>query len=154
MSAFVVSPECFGRILYAVEGSIPESPCGGGDRPTVDMAEHVFGSVFGKPGRLSLSEPEQRQQLLRRLYDLNVEAVGQRYGRDSEMVDVPIPWSFRAVKCNLADAFMAARSLRYQCSEGDVPDTALYDQLDRFVGYLAECLASRSDAVRASKAWG
>lgn len=86
----------------------------------------------------------------RQLFELNISAVQQRYPDTIENpqnmpgpIPTPVPEAFRwdgprfldtlAKKCQ---ALKAMRCLRYQCSEGDVPETALYGDLEKYIDLL------------------
>jgi hypothetical protein len=96
----------------------------------------------------------------RKLLAMNVDAVTQRYpdGQNNpENLPGPhdahlLPTTYQAPTRNLGqrllcradmvDSYKALRCLIYQCSEGNVPETALYLELERAAGELS------SDIVR------
>jgi hypothetical protein len=73
----------------------------------------------------------------RKLFELNIEAVRQRYGRADDMV--PDGWQIEDYQYNEPppvpgcpseiDSLKAMHCLIYQCSEGDVPERPLYQTL-------------------------
>jgi hypothetical protein len=96
-------------------------------------------------------------ELGRALLATNVEAVTQRYPDcRAEPSNLPgthdaadLPTTYRFNKANvgrrlttpqLVDCFKATESLRYQCSEGNIPDTAMYAALTAAVGELARAI--------------
>lgn len=67
------------------------------------------------------------------LWAMNVQAVDQRYGENN-------PVSLYRYEYCPADNIQVFKSLRgylYQCTEGDVPESALYKDLDRLADTLA-----------------
>lgn len=77
---------------------------------------------------------EQLDWLGNRLWAMNREALKQRYGDE---FDAPEVFSFRPHQYTRIQCLKAAQCLRYQCSEGDVPKLALYDELSRVCERLA-----------------
>lgn len=61
-----------------------------------------------------------------RLWRMNAEAVARRY--DESIGPLP-PYRYRRPKCAFTAAIKAAHCLIYQCSEGEVPERALFKQL-------------------------
>lgn len=60
------------------------------------------------------------------LWDMNAAAVDQRY----EETNNKQPYTFNGVNVSKIQAFKSLRCFMYQCSEGDIPYTDLYKQMD------------------------
>jgi hypothetical protein len=91
----------------------------------------------------------------RRLYSMNIEAVTCRYPAAADRpADMPGPanahrlptgYAYAGRLCGaprtlaeLVDAYKAIQSLLYQCSEGNVPDHADFQELTAAAGAIAE----------------
>lgn len=61
-----------------------------------------------------------------KLWDMNAAAVDQRY----EETNTKQTYTFNSVDVSIIQAFKSLRCFMYQCSEGDIPDTDLYKQMD------------------------
>lgn len=80
-------------------------------------------------------ETDQGLEILgQEFLDLNVEAVNQRY---NELNPRKI-YKFKYVNVNIFQAYKSAKCLRYQYSEGEVPETPLYKILDEYIQTCAE----------------
>jgi hypothetical protein len=123
MSAYIVSTEVMNTVVNAI------------------MAE------FHKPHRyrrefagVDLSLPDAEQQLAARLYAMNQAAVIARYpdthaeGGYSEIPE----YRFRMQVVRALHAHKAISCLLYQCTEGTVPASPLYRELEEFKQQLAE----------------
>jgi len=80
---------------------------------------------------------ESKNLIGRAFLELNQEAVYQRYCERA----VVYPYEFpREIPCALIQSFKSAQCLRYQCSEGNVPETELYKQLETLIAAMAESI--------------
>jgi len=100
---------------------------------------------------------EDADQLGRDLYELNRQAVQCRYPQDApdEVPGAVIPdgWKWRVTsvlhnghgipedRATACDWLKALHCLSYQCSEGDVPESPLYQQIDRRIRQIEAHLA-------------
>jgi hypothetical protein len=73
------------------------------------------------------THPDFNQKLGEALLNLNLEAYRQRYTASED--DLPL-YKFKWELVSLPQALKSLRCLIYQCSEGNVPDTPLYKELD------------------------
>jgi hypothetical protein len=112
MSAFIVGTGTMNRVVQAIVHVCPD-----------------FDGEPTRPPAVRLQDVGTRLGI--KLYRLNAEAVRQRYDQSdpvplfrSTQVEAP-----RTRKERIA-CFKALQCLIYQCSEGDVPDTPLYRQLE------------------------
>lgn len=120
MSAFVVDDSTIDRIV---------SFLGHHDH---DYLARIFQPLGYDPA----GDPEAFAQAL---FDMNCEAVDQRYADKPARTEFhPGPYRHQTnFNCAPIGILKAAGCLRYQCSEGDVPDTPLFKALDDFIGALA-----------------
>ena len=63
------------------------------------------------------------------LFDLNVNAVEQHYGKGEAEKFRKLDYAYRAEKTSLVQVYDAVKELMYQCCEGDLPETELYKLL-------------------------
>ncbi len=84
---------------------------------------------------LATKRPEQLGQ---KLWNMNCKAVDQRYD-ESNPVEL---YRHRYELCDKMQAYKSMRCLLYQCAEGNVPETALYKDLERYTFGLADSIIS------------
>lgn len=86
-----------------------------------------------------------------RCFYLNVSAVNQRYEEKTSITELGYRYQYEQ-----ADIFQVLKSLQcwlYQCSEGDVPESALYQILRDYADHLAHRLVNRMPQYKAAE-WG
>jgi hypothetical protein len=139
MSCFIVSNETIGRIVQAAASK--------------NRYDGRLGKAFGELGYdLDLGE-----RLARDLFNLNVDAFCERYPADEDAPegqrtrypeDIPefefIPFTGKLDRAALIQAHKSASCLRYQCSEGDVPERHLYKALEKFICALERDLVTNT----------
>ena len=76
------------------------------------------------------------------LRDVNVDAVNQRYNEHEQPGDYEHHWKL----CSTAQAYKALRCFLYQCSEGNIPERALYKALHQAAYAMAHEIVSHLDA--------
>lgn len=89
----------------------------------------------------------------RAFYDMNVKAVRQRYGERADEMSA-IGYHYRAVAA--PDPIVALKMLdclRYQCTEGDVPETELYRALTAAIAETG-CAIARGLPEYEKAPWG
>ena len=128
MSAFIVDGDVMNRIAEYLEGK-SETPKGSASA----------------------------QQIGAELYQMNKDAVTYRYPQCSED-DLPgfdlRGWSWEAAEpATDEQTYKYIQCLLYQCSEGDVPETPLYEWLTEEGRDLAEIIVRNTEAYQAAK-WG
>ncbi len=140
MSSFIVSNDTINRVLAF----------------TLTKAART-NDTFGYPARAFLgattgSGPANRTgnpsidtaELGQRLYDLNVQATGERYPDESaDSLPGPVVKGYtytRLVPPSPIQAYKSLGCLLYQCSEGDVPDSPLYQALQELQHGIAAAL--------------
>lgn len=107
MSAFIVSNETINRVVHGM---------------TTD--------AMGCPRGMSC---EAMDALGRRLHAMNAHAVEARY---REPCDAITDYQYRSKNYSKCEMLKAMNCLRYQCTEGNIPETALYDELCRAIEKL------------------
>jgi hypothetical protein len=123
MSAFVVAKVTIDRVVSALAFQ----------HPTASYGARKF-TEFG----YDLTQESDCSFLGRDLWAMNVAAVNQRY----EENEAAQPYTFTRVNVGPMQAVKSMKCLRYQCSEGDVPDRPLYKALDYAIASLAEHIVS------------
>ena len=122
MSAFIVSDKCITNVLHGV-------------RKMAENGRLPDRKIAGVP--VGLYQSESETLIGRAFLELNQEAVRQRYGAIDAIPRYEFP---RGVSCSLIQSFKSAQCLRYQCSEGNVPETELYKQLEALIAVMAESI--------------
>jgi hypothetical protein len=121
MSAFIVSTDCMHRVVDAI------------------MEDHRRNSepFAGIPKE----SPDAADMIGRQLFQLNRRAVLDRYPGDEEYAAVPA-YSHHPLRASKVARFKAIRCLLYQCSEGDVPESPIFKQLEDVSWDLAYTIIS------------
>ena len=140
MSSFVVSEDTMRRAVRAI------------------CSRNWYGQIISTFAGIDTSAPTAPTEIGRRLFTLNIEAVYQRYPDTQDTGELPgeddslsMPRTFRAPKPatvqapmgQLAGDLKALGCLRYQCSEGDVPNAPLFVALAEAIGVLSYDIVSR-----------
>jgi hypothetical protein len=87
------------------------------------------------------------------LFSMNTQAVNERYREENSISLAAFTYKFKDPFCSKVEVVKAMQCLRYQCSEGHVPDTPLYALLDHAVGSMAEKVVKGLPEYE-SAAWG
>ena len=92
---------------------------------------------------IDLTFEEDEAKFGQELFDLNVRAINERYGNGTaeNFRDLDYHYAIQ-ISCNIINAYKSLECLIYQCSEGSVPGTELYQKLERIKGYLASQIIS------------
>lgn len=115
MSSFIVSHECMNNIINGLFWNVDFK----------NRHRHILVDAGYK-------ESKDFKKLAKELYNLNYDAVDGRYDEKNERESVK---SFEWVDKDV-DKFQVLKSmhcLRYQCSEGNVPETKLYKLLSELI---------------------
>lgn len=140
MSAYIVSNEVINRILSGIEsGRFNNNLSIGIPRPSAAHCTELLNAPI--------------EELGQELYKLNYLAVCKRYP-DAGHNDLPGPYNDGALLGyeykpifpgpTLQQLYKDLSCLIYQCSEGDIPDRALYKELVDYKIDLAEAFLNRS----------
>ena len=111
MSAFIVEDKTINRIVNILAHEIRR-----GD------FSHALQEGLSKLG-YDLSDNKSAEKLAKDMFDLNVSAVSQRYGKKEQALKFTyVPGTFTS----MIQAFKSLNCWVYQCTEGDVPESSLY----------------------------
>jgi hypothetical protein len=132
MSAFVVEDKTINRVVSFLAT----------DRESDWLRRRII-----KELGLDLETELGRETLGKLMFSLNVDAVNQRYGENAAQEFRPLNYQYRMeISCNRLMAFKALQCWHYQCSEGDIDETPLYQLMERVQGWLAEAIVTRLEA--------
>jgi hypothetical protein len=95
-----------------------------------------------------------QEELGKAMFDLNVNAVNQRYGDGQAATFRSLDYQFTYEL--VLSTFQAVKSLKcwlYQCSEGDVPETPLYKIMDDYCNNVMYHIVSSNPQYERA-AWG
>jgi hypothetical protein len=139
MSAFVVEDKTINRIITFLAT----------DRDSDWIRKFIL-----KELGINIGNPDGQETLGNLMFSLNCDAVNQRYGDDEAGKFRDLDYSYRLEI--FAGSIMAFKSLKcwqYQCSEGNIPETHLYEVMERVAGYLAESIVQRLPEYDRSGGW-
>ena len=118
MSAFLVADKTLHKILSQLGYEIRQ------------RQSTWLKNTFEKELSLDFANPDWATQLGQKMWDVNQLSLGYRYG-DKPIV---LTYTFQPVLCTPIQAFKALQCWRYQCTEGEIPETSkLYTFFDRVV---------------------
>lgn len=117
MSSFIVSEKCMNNIIYNL------------------FWDHEFKRLHSILKRNGYDTDTDFDMLAIDLYEMNKEAVKQRYNesKDSDYIKIPNSFNWDKGKLNKYQCLKSMKCLRYQCSEGNVPKTKLYKFLNDLI---------------------
>ena len=138
MSAYIVSKATIDRIVTRIHGA------------------HGIYSIERSYPAIYQAYKGDCNRLGQNLWKLNVKAVNQRYNENN-----PVEIYQYAFDRNCAGGkrkqqvrvFKSLRCFLYQCSEGDVPETPLFQELDRYCSALAADIVAELPEYE-DAAWG
>jgi hypothetical protein len=124
MSAFMVSANVMAKVVTAILLNL--------DTFGTESTRRV--ALLAAP---TDAQKEAGTKIGRKLFRMNRRALGARYERGDR---VPLPQFIFAkwADATPAEQFKAMCCLLYQCCEGEVPNSQLYDELNRSAGELAQ----------------
>ncbi len=94
-----------------------------------------------------LNDKEYVQDLVNSFQVINIKALRERYKKPESMYS----FSNRVAKPSLSDyidryqLLKALKCLKYQCSEGDIPETEEYKSLSNYIDIITDNIISESD---------
>jgi hypothetical protein len=138
MSAYVVDSETINKIVSFLNFS-----------NEYVYWDHTY--LFRKLGYNIPYIVDDYERLANDLFQMNVNAVKQRYSGDTEEYTYQFRTSINVRPA--VEVYKAAQCLCYQCSEGNVPDTSLYKALNQFCSDLAEVIIANMPEYQAAY-WG
>lgn len=121
-------------------------------KETIDDAVDVMN--FERTCYGGIVSAEDCDELGRRLWDMNARAVSERYDEAREVLPAyQHRYTFAGARTATPAKLKAAQCLLYQCSEGTVPELALYHELEKAISkYTAAIVAELPEYKAAS--WG
>ena len=122
MSAFIVAPKCINSIVTYLNSHVW----------SFRWLERDLG--------FNVAEGDDLRRLAEAFYRLNCAAVDQRYGNGTAAKDkskAPA-FEFWMTIRRPVEVYKAACCLRYQCSEGSVPEQPLFQALDYIIAAIAD----------------
>jgi hypothetical protein len=123
MSAFIVNTNVMAKVVTAILLNLD----------AFDGEGKCRVALLGSP---TDAQKEAGTKIGRKLFLLNGRALRARYGC-GEHLRLPEFVLERWADATPIEQFKAMRCLLYQCCEGKVPNTPLYDELNRVAGELA-----------------
>jgi hypothetical protein len=136
MSAYMVTSKTINRVLNFIAN---DRDC---TQYRTDLA-HTFGH--------NLNIDEERAKLGAEMFELNREAVSQRYPNARQMVAGE--YAFANDNCDMLQALASLECWLYQCTEGDVPQQPLYTAFKDIEHWLAKRIIHNLPGWRACQ-WG
>lgn len=133
MSAFIVSDKTMSVVVNAISFLCWEMPAYG-----------LYGSGFRREWeeQTGIDPRENAGDLYRALFDLNTEAVDQRYNEENVR---EYPKYDVTLDVNNYQRLKSMQCLLYQCSEGNVPESRLYKMLERSINRMALHIAEGAE---------
>ena len=113
MSSYIVDNETINKVV-----SYLYAKAQGGDTSCVSLGLVKMG--------FDLTDPLYTERLANAMFDLNVYAVKERYG-EAEGEGFPLPaFIYVFTPATQIEVIKALECWRYQCTEGDIPESHLY----------------------------
>ena len=101
---------------------------------------------------IELNGQESQEKLGQELFEMNWEAVNQRYEEDPAWCRLKdYKYSFELPGSDI-QSYKSLRCLIYQCSEGNIDETDLYKKMDRILNTLAHQIVGNLKAFQTA-AW-
>jgi hypothetical protein len=154
MSSFVVAPEVINRIVTfldtkSIQNTLHKS-CYRALLAKYLIIPNTQESIYNYNYTSEMSI--DKQKLVNALFDLNIQAVKERYGDESpatmpghvqtnkQLAIGQIPYAY--TDANIIQVYKSLKCLIYQCSEGNVPNTPLYKFLEELENTIARHIVS------------
>jgi hypothetical protein len=115
MSAYIVDDETINKIVsYILAKAL------GPDSSIQWEATKLFKMGY------DLTSSSSCYELAHKMFDMNVAAVNERYGKGEAEKFRPLDFQYRFVPATQIEVIKALKAWKYQCTEGRVPELALY----------------------------
>lgn len=139
MSAFVVADKTINRVVSKMK---------------FRMVHSHLKEEFIKLG-LNPDQPFFEHRIGKALFDMNVRAVNARYGQGEAETFRELNYKYKDefTSAGIYQEYKSLRCLMYQCSEGDVPEEALYKLMEKYGNELAYEIVTSSEKYEESD-WG
>jgi hypothetical protein len=117
MSAFIVGQQTMANIVNSL------------------FYDHKFNEWYRILKEHGYTTAKDFDRLYQELYMMNRKAVIDRYEEKegSDYIELPDEVNWDSGRCSKIQALKSMQCLRYQCSEGDVPESKLYKFLDEII---------------------
>jgi hypothetical protein len=140
MSAFLINPETMNKVIRAICSPAYYRP-----------HNRMFAGY-------NVDRSNSWDKIGRALFALNVEAVSQRYPSERGKFHTFEEYRFEGIpymrdRSEIVSCYKAAQCLAYQCSEGNVPEEAIYKELRDIILELQERIVAELDEYKAAD-WG
>ena len=123
MSAYIVEDTTINRVVTWL---------------TSEVSTNHFSLVVARKYKIDLTSDQWEEKLAKAMFQLNCNGVIARYGagepekfRPQNFTHKPEPYS------SLVQVFKSLQCWKYQCSEGDIPKTKLYQFFTEVENHLA-----------------
>ena len=108
-----------------------------------------FKDWFYRRFSIDLDQDYATNQLGKAMFELNVKAVEQRYGKGEAKKFRPLNYEFHLeLNTNHIKAYKALETWLYQCCEGVIPETTLYKTMHKVCNRLAHYLVQNNEQYR------
>jgi hypothetical protein len=133
MSSYVIDNKCMTRIVEGLFWSYD--------------FKNLYGSLYSEQ---NLNESEDYEALALRLWDMNERATNARY-KEFNLTPQKFKWNNSQV--NPYQILKSMHCLRYQCSEGNIPETDLYKWINKVISCFETFLISKIEDYKNAQ-WG
>src|SRR5205807_959972 len=124
MSAFMVEDQTINRVVTWLKREVQDG------RFRLDWLAREYG--------VDLTSDNWDEKLAQAMFQLNCEGVNARYGEGEAEKFRPLNFMYKTeIYHSLVQVLKSLRCWKYQCSEGDVPDTKLYQFFEEVGHHLA-----------------
>lgn len=99
--------------------------------------------------KIDTSDEVSKTQFGRKLFELNLDAVNQRYTAKTS-ADFIEEFNYSYVYTKIEQVYKSLCCFTYQCNEGNVPNCKLYKAMEKLEDILAHMIANReADKIKA-----
>lgn len=124
MSAYIVNDKTINRVVTYLNGD--------------NDARHTKREVVSIIADHIANTENMAAALGQTMFELNVEAIKQRYPDDDPSEFRPLDYQYRLeIGESKIQVLSSLRCWLYQCAEGDVPETKLYRVMEEYSHHLA-----------------
>lgn len=142
MSAYIVDDDTINKIVSYLFAKAS------GPDPSI----HWKNTKLFKMG-YDLSSSSSCYELAHKMFDMNVVAVNQRYGEGEAEKFRPLDFKYQFVAATQIEVIKALKAWKYQCTEGCVPDLALYQAMTEVHSLLCIDFVEQTEEYEAAS-WG
>jgi len=115
---------------------------------------HLTSYLLPEAGYDIKNDPEALPRLASEMFALNVDAVNARYqGGAEQFRTLDFTYQLDLSARGAVGALKLLQCWHYQCSEGDVPETPLYQLMGRVIGAIALGIVCQTEAYDRAP-WG